>query len=403
MGNTFNAFIAFISEDPIMLGLCIAIIVLIIMFILVLIIGKKKDKKEEATIENTSTELLKTEINMDTLKSTNEYKIEDINPGLPSLEETKKESEPIAEEIPVTTEEPIKVEIEDKTSNSVQSEIILEPIIENTEDTKENEISEPLNVFENFNTDITKPEELVINNDTTEKTEIIESTELPVQESPTINEEIIEKPEEELINQLDIIDSTSLPVTEEKIEPVNNFNIDEVFASSNTEPITEEEIPVTTEEPATPNLYDSLEELNHNIFDADILEYTKLENEETKPSENTIETEDNIPEYKTEITPTEIVNEPAPVEEQIEEIKSEELPTMTEEEPTELPDYSDLYSVEDIELPNFNFDEMNNNPFNTFENQQTNEPDDEDLALPKLNKSSSSTINSLQGESFNID
>lgn len=113
MGGTFNKFVAFISDDPIMLGLCIAIIVLVILFIVVLCLGNnKKEVKVEKPVDNT-TELLKTEINMDALKSTQEY----------NLSETKREQEtetPVVEnsieppvmEVPVTTEEPVALEFE---------------------------------------------------------------------------------------------------------------------------------------------------------------------------------------------------------------------------------------------------------------------------------------------------
>lgn len=76
MGDTFNAFVKFISDDPIMLGLCIAIIVLIIAFILVLFLGRKKDDKE--AVEDTTKELLKTEINMEALKSTQEFSLNEL-------------------------------------------------------------------------------------------------------------------------------------------------------------------------------------------------------------------------------------------------------------------------------------------------------------------------------------
>ena len=74
MSDTFNDFVNFISDDPLMLGLCIAVIVLIVIFIIVLCSGgKKKAKKEEnKEIENT-TQLLAADLNDEPLKSTQEY------------------------------------------------------------------------------------------------------------------------------------------------------------------------------------------------------------------------------------------------------------------------------------------------------------------------------------------
>lgn len=81
MGDTFNAFVKFISDDPIMLGLCIAIVVLVILFIIVLLIGNKKEEviEDSNKIKEEKAELLKTEVNLEALKSTQEYKLDEIN------------------------------------------------------------------------------------------------------------------------------------------------------------------------------------------------------------------------------------------------------------------------------------------------------------------------------------
>lgn len=100
MGDTFKAFVKFISDDPIMLGLCIAIIVLVILFFIVLFIGRKKETEEDTIEENTS-ELLKTEVNLDALKSTQEYNVSEL----------KNAHQEKAIEIPVTTEIPTEVEV----------------------------------------------------------------------------------------------------------------------------------------------------------------------------------------------------------------------------------------------------------------------------------------------------
>ncbi len=120
MDNSFNAFVKFISDDPIMLGLCIAIIVLVILFIMVLILGRKKDNTIGDKLENTS-ELLKTEVNMNSLKSTQEFNLEEIqepkvNDSLSNTNSvsTSNNSLPIneAREVPVTiNKQPVRLDI----------------------------------------------------------------------------------------------------------------------------------------------------------------------------------------------------------------------------------------------------------------------------------------------------
>lgn len=113
--ETFNTFVKFISDDPVMLALCVAIIALVIVFILVLILGRKKNKKEESTIDNT-TELLKTEVNLDALKSTQEYNLSELENASKAVDETVSNQvieTPSAREIPVTTEEPVALEFKE--------------------------------------------------------------------------------------------------------------------------------------------------------------------------------------------------------------------------------------------------------------------------------------------------
>ena len=76
MADTVSKLIKFISEDPIMLGLCFAIVALIIIFILVLIFGGKKNKKSEEIVdkvEDNTQSLLKTTLNDEPLRSTQEF------------------------------------------------------------------------------------------------------------------------------------------------------------------------------------------------------------------------------------------------------------------------------------------------------------------------------------------
>lgn len=408
MGETFKAFIAFISEDPIMLGLCIAIVVLIIMFILVLILGKKKDKKMEVS-DNTNDELLKAEIDMDALKSTNEYKLDELNNALSNktleLEEEKKNTE----EIPVTTEEPVKVEIEDKWNSE-------EPI-DSKSDHEEDIPKEEYPTFDNIQ--VTTNREETYEEDKTEEipsgmsdTSVIESTSVPVEEdniNTSLNIETLDALENE-IDTSNVLESSS--------NPIENENITEITL----EPVEEEVFPILTEESLLPQDTKDREEIKENTSQLDISNITLEEdvlstippveevispvkesldkNDETSIDEN-IET--------TKAKNEEIIEEiPEKTEEPIEESQNQEvnndtseveLPTMTDnKEEIETPDYSDIYSIDDIELPIINFDEFNKKE----DKQQETTEGDEDLDLPKLNSNPISTKDFLQGESFKI-
>lgn len=154
MGYTFNAFVKFISDDPIMLGLCIAIIVLIILFVVVLFIGKRSDKKEESE----SNDLLKTEISMEPLKDTEQFVLDEVGTedqtqeiananvdkaieesdhslteAMPVLEDIPAPSLEDIKEVPVTIEEPVPLEFDVDIENapkleSDKGEVIESPI-----------------------------------------------------------------------------------------------------------------------------------------------------------------------------------------------------------------------------------------------------------------------------------
>ncbi len=167
MGDTLSAFVQFISDDPIMLGLCIAIIILIIAFILVLLLGGKKETSNDEKQDNTQ-KLLKTEVNLDTLKSTQEYNLSEIQnnsavdnltvaeepvveePPIPKVGASPvnpvlKSSEPdVAMEIPVASNTPVSLEIpvidtpQASSLSSIQPEPVLpaspKPIMDNNID-----------------------------------------------------------------------------------------------------------------------------------------------------------------------------------------------------------------------------------------------------------------------------
>lgn len=90
MSDTFNEFVKFISDDPLMLGLCIAVIILIFIFIIVLCFGGKKKKKVEETsnVEENTTQLLAADLNEEPLRSTQEFNLSKIQEEQKSLEKT---------------------------------------------------------------------------------------------------------------------------------------------------------------------------------------------------------------------------------------------------------------------------------------------------------------------------
>lgn len=427
MGDTFNAFIAFISEDSIMLGLCIAILILIIMFILVLILGKKKDSTKDVSNRDNE-ELLKTEINMEALKSTSEYKIDELNgeKNVVIKDESKEEEPPVSvvestdvEEIPVTTEEPVKVEIED---NSLESE----------EEKPEEKlaISSEYPTFEDFK--ITEPEadtsvqELNVTQESADNLNniaVIESNAAPVEDVNIENNEPVIEPsiEEDNLESLNIVESTTIPLDESQeviqdsqdsvletvLEPV-----EEKFEDS-TENVQNIEEPILQEEIQEEALED-VNNVGENVFGAqsvpvvdsslNIFDYSSDSTEEVKDQEVKEPTEE-LP-IITENTEPENGNDlPIELTENVDDTQSVELPTMNEEEEIELPDYSDIYSVDDIELPNINYDEFKTNPFmmNDSTKKEDNKSEEDDLDLPKLNTNSDSSINALHGESFNIE
>lgn len=88
MSDAFNSFVKFISEDPLMLGLCIAIVVLIVVFIIVLCTGGKKKSVKEEPVEENTTQLLASDINDEPLKSTQEFNMSSLREEQEKLEST---------------------------------------------------------------------------------------------------------------------------------------------------------------------------------------------------------------------------------------------------------------------------------------------------------------------------
>lgn len=128
MSDTISEFTNFISNDPLMLALCIAIVVLIIVFILVLILGKKKDDSEEVS-ENTGA-LLQSDISEANLKSTQEFAAVNEAEPTPELSSTKKiPVVPPAEDItdkeaPISVDDALKLKEEREQTATTTIDVV---------------------------------------------------------------------------------------------------------------------------------------------------------------------------------------------------------------------------------------------------------------------------------------
>ncbi len=107
MGDTLNKFLSLIVGDPIMLGLCIAILILVILFIIVLCTGRKPKSENLSSDKGEDKETFKTEINLEPIKdiATIDLVKEENAP------ETSSEQKRDVVEVPVTFEEPVALEI----------------------------------------------------------------------------------------------------------------------------------------------------------------------------------------------------------------------------------------------------------------------------------------------------
>lgn len=251
MGNTFNAFVKFISDDPIMLGLCIAIIVLIIAFILVLFLGRKKENKEE-NVDNTR-ELLKTDINIDALKSTQEYNIDDLKVEEPAkasldVEISDSKNEPVldsSKEIGANSDVPQEIPVTLDTAPTA-----LEVPTSNTLDvfevpTETNPLDTLNNVTDNAPT--IEPSTIASQPQEIETANIFDiKPEAPKVEEPKTSSPVEPKPLDEAAIT-PIIESSISP-----IEPIEIPSVESVFGSPAIAPLPPKIEEPVKEEPKTP-------------------------------------------------------------------------------------------------------------------------------------------------------
>ncbi len=460
-----GAFIKFLADDPIMLGLCIAIVVLIITFIVVLVIGKRRDEKNSKL--NDTSELLKTEVNLDALDSTQQFNATEMKPKEEPVVKVATETSEVpvpetpAVEIPVETPtEPMKLEVEPPKVETPVEEKIPEVFTFGMDSSTKEE--EPVSTLSGFPaSDEFKTEPL---------TPIIESTVEPVVTEET--KENTESPKEELPtfptfnpteNESSIIESKVTPIEdtdfqgadslldftqpEEKVVDTQNESKDIVNDStlSNFEPF---------------NINFNLENSEPNIFDISKPEESLppqepepllFENKVETPIEQTEKPQEPVQEMTTELKiadPTEegifdrTVTFPV-IEEnkKLEETKKPEeteivLPPIedntTEEESSdssamEMEPYNSIYmNTQNIELPEIKIADFSKTAImrhipvmesmpNLIDKSDLNalmpdkksdtESDLEDIDLPKLNPSENTNeaFKTLQGESFDIE
>ncbi len=81
MNDKVSEFAKFISEDPLMLGLCATIVVLVFVFIFVLFLGGKKKKSMQETEEKlgNTAQFLSNDLGEEPLKSTQEFNLASIS------------------------------------------------------------------------------------------------------------------------------------------------------------------------------------------------------------------------------------------------------------------------------------------------------------------------------------
>ena len=157
MSDTFNEFVEFISEDPLMMGLCIAIVVLVIIFILVLCLGRKKKPVQEK-VENNTQEILDNSSKEEPLKSTQEYNLNSI--------QNASNTQTVSENMTAPSEPVL-----DKTINVPNVEAVTDDLMEKEAPINIEEAMNLKNSRENNETKDTI-EVPVVNNTSSEKVEI---------------------------------------------------------------------------------------------------------------------------------------------------------------------------------------------------------------------------------------
>lgn len=432
-----GTFMKFLTDDPIMLGLCIAIVVLIIMFIVVLVLGKRKDSKN-SKLNNTS-ELLKTEINLEALDNTREYSATENKPMEEPVVKVA-ETEPVVTpteaptiEIPVETKtEPTKLETEvPKFENPAENEIpeIFTFGIDGTKKIEElvdalsgfpapEEFkSEPAPIIESKVEPVIAPETPIVestNNPSPtfpnfkDPSPIIESTVNPIDENDFHGADSLidfTTPEENVVENFMEIKEESTAENPQSFEPFN-FGFNNDISTPNIFDVPAPvETPSPKEEPVEePTNFEPVqEEIKNNVEQMIIVD----------PKENGIF--DHTVTFPKVETPA-----------SFEPVLEEQDESDTDGEVKEMDPYNSIYmNTQNIELPGIQISDfsktaimkhipimesMPNNldKIDLEKNSKSNSSEDselDDVDLPKLNPSedTNSAFRVLQGESFNIE
>lgn len=357
--KTIGAFFQFILDDPIMLGLCLAILVLIILFVIVLFLGKKADREEQKN--EAGEELLETQVDLNVLNET--YKESELETNTA-----------IAMEVPVTIEEkPIQVEISPTEALETFSK------------------TEPIPSFEDFKIEAPTPEEIK------EATGELKPVGFDLQ--PQQNEE----PKE-------MVGFNLQPKTiEVPTEPVG-FDLQ---PEAKNEPIVFKPEDYIVD--AGPSIIESnvnpIEDENANFdMEKQLMSSFNFSIPETKPQVDSIEKEEvDLPRPKETVEPVKDlpVEPPRPIQK-----APIERSTFEKEETLR-----DIYGYEDVEIPEIAVEDFSRTAIirhipvldsklsTMFEVKPSGiiTESDDDVDLPKLNTATNGTgLNALHGESFDI-
>lgn len=400
MSKTISAFFQFIMDDPIMLGLCLAIGVLVILFIIVLLLGKKADKEE--AMKDKEEELLKTQVDLKVMEEN------DNNSMAPLYEEVKIEAAPEAVEVPVVTDNAVSLEV---PSEKVEEFTI--PEIEANAHT-ESVPSESVPSFEDYKIEAPTLEEI---KEVTGELNVVqlqdESKPTGFDMKPEVDPEVTTKNVGFDLQPMETFEEVSEPVGF-SLQPDNTSEpiINEAVTTDNIE---QEPIVFSMEDRLTGPVPDIIEstvnpvEDNSSLYDEDTnifdLEEKLLSNfkfslpvESPKEENNAIDLPIIQPAEKVVELP--IIEEVQPV---VEEKKEESLKDIYGYEETELPDikvedFSRTAIIRHIPVLDSKLTKM----FEVKPNGIVSESDD-NLDLPKLNTATIGTgIDALRGESFDI-
>lgn len=407
MGKTINAFFKFILDDPIMLGLCIAIGVLIVLFIIVLMLGKKTNKSQDKNSKKEEA-LLRTEINLEKLDDSLGNSLENIVTGLNSLDDNNNMDIDV-QEVPVTIEEePTKLEVTP------------EETLERTESfSLEGFVPENIPSFDDYKIEAPTAEEI---KEITAELGVIEGAKQddissepvapveksPVFEIPNLEPEVMDFSANPMSSTVDDYSLESLNSSEDTVsEESNIFDSQEPFGivESTVNPVEEKTEMVESS---------MVEQSNLGLEDLLVSEFT-FSTQETPVISSNVE----YPEVLRQQPLVDPVIEASQMDTtSIENLYNDKLELAKEQRVEE--SLEDMYTLSDEDLPEINVEDfsrtaiirhvpvLETNVRNDLSNVSSNNSSEDldDLDLPKFSgpvTEDKSGLNILRGESFNIE